>query len=444
MKKTLVATAVLILLASSASAQISLGTSQSFGVLGGSAVTNTGPSAINGNVGVSPGTSVTGFPPGVVAGGTIHAGDATAGQAQTDLTVAYTAAAGTACNVDLTGQNLGGLTLTPGVYCFSSSAFLTGTLTLDLQGNPNAFFLFKIGSTLITASGSSVALINNGGNTCPPNLYWQVGSSATFGTGSSFTGNILALSSITLTSGANLNGRALARNGAVTLDTNTIALCAPVIVCPVVTVNPATLPNGSVGAPYNETVTGSGGAAPYTFAVTSGTLPNGLVLNPATGDITGSPLTTGTFNFTITATDSNGCPGSRAYTVIIAAFNCPAITLNPDTLPAGAVGVFYDETISASGGVAPYAYSVTSGTLPNGLTLDGATGQIAGTPTTPGLFSFTIQALDADDCPGSRPYSIAIGAGPGAGIPALGFGGLAMLIVLLAGAALFVMTRVSS
>lgn len=442
MKRMVIALAAFLLIATSASAQISLGTSQSFGVLGGSTVTNTGPSAITGNVGVSPGSSVTGFPPGVVAGGTIHAGNATAGQAQTDLTVAYTAAAGTACNVDLTGQNLGGLTLTPGVYCFSSSASLTGTLTLDLQGNPSAFFLFKIGSTLITASGSSVALINNGGNTCPPNLYWQVGSSATLGTGSSFTGNILALTSITLTTGANMNGRALARNGAVTLDTNTVVSCAPVIACPVVTVNPATLPNGAVGAAYNQTVSGSGGTAPYTFGVTSGALPNGLLLNAATGDITGSPLTAGTFNFTITATDANGCPGSRAYTVVIAGAGCPIITLNPETLPSGVVGSPYSQIITASGGVAPYTYSVVSGTLPTGLTLNAVTGEIAGTPTSAGLFSFTIQALDANDCPGSRAYSIAIAA-RAAGIPALDFAGLAILIVVLAGVGVFVMTRFS-
>ncbi len=443
MKQTIFALAAFLLIATSASGQISLGTSQSFGVLGGSTVTNTGPSAITGNVGVSPGNSVTGFPPGVVAGGTIHAGNATAEQAQTDLTVAYTAAAGTACNVDLTGQNLGGLTLTPGVYCFSSSASLTGILTLDLQGNPSAFFLFKIGSSLITASGSSVALINNGGNTCPPNLYWQIGSSATMGTGSSFTGNLLALSSITLTTGANLNGRALARNGAVTLDTNTVALCAPGIACPVVTVNPATLPNGEVGAAYNETVSGSGGTAPYTFVVTSGALPNGLLLNAATGDITGSPLTAGSFNFTITATDVNGCPGSRAYTIVIAGAGCPIITLSPETLPSGVVGSPYSQIVTASGGVAPYTYSVSSGTLPTGLTLNGETGVIAGTPTSAGLFSFTIQALDANDCPGSRSYSIAIAA-LAAGIPALDFAGLAILIVVLAGVGVFVVTRFSS
>jgi len=211
-----------------ASAQISLGTAQNFAVLGGSTVTNTGSSVITGNVGVSPGSAVTGFPPGLVVSGTIHAADATAGQAQSDLTAAYVAAAGTACTVDLTGQDLGGLTLTPGVYCFSSSAQLTGTLTLNFQGNPNALFVFQMGTSLTTASGASVALTNTGGATCPSNLFWQVGSSATFGTGSSFAGDVLALSSITLNTSATLIGRALARNGAVTLDSNTvsIATCA--------------------------------------------------------------------------------------------------------------------------------------------------------------------------------------------------------------------------
>jgi len=213
---------VIVLSAFPAFAQISLGTSESFAVLGGSTVTNTGPSVITGNLGVSPGSSVTGFPPGTVVGGAIHAADATAAQAQSDLTTAYNTAAGMPCGVDLTGQNLGGLTLTPNVYCFTTSAQLTGTLTLNLQGNPNSFFLFKIGSTLTTASGSSVVLINTGGAGCPSNVFWQIGSSATLGTGSSFGGNLLALSSVTMTTGAGLTGRALARNGAVTLDSNTV------------------------------------------------------------------------------------------------------------------------------------------------------------------------------------------------------------------------------
>ncbi len=202
-----------------------LGTATFFSVLGASTVTNTGPSTLTGNLGVSPGTAITGFPPGTVTG-TIHAGNAVAAQAQSDATVAYNNLAGQACNTNLTGQDLGGLTLTPGVYCFDTSAFLTGTLTLDAQGNPSAVFIFQMGSTLTTASNSSVVLIN-GAVFC--NVFFQVGSSATLGTGTSFQGNILALASITLTTGVTLNGRAIALTEAVTLDSNAISIeaCSP-------------------------------------------------------------------------------------------------------------------------------------------------------------------------------------------------------------------------
>jgi hypothetical protein len=397
---------------SPAFAQISLGTAQSFAVLGGSTVTNTNtPTVVTGNLGVSPGSAVTGFPPGIVIGGTIHAADATAAQAQSDLTTAYNAITGTPCNTDLTGQDLGGLTLVPGVYCFSSSAQLTGTLTLNALGNPNALFIFKIGSMLTTASASSVQVINPGsGSNC--NVFWQVGSSATLGTGTSFLGNILALTSITLNTGASVSGRVLARNGAVTLDNNHVTVCGPTSACPVITVNPATLPNGVVGTPYSQTVSGSGGTGPYTFTVSSGALPNGLMLNATTGVISGTPTAAGTFNFTITATDANGCPGSRPYSLGIAGrVGCPVITLNPATLPPGVIATPYNQTITASGGTAPFTFKVSSGALPPGLTLTPAntgTAVISGTPITPGLFSFTITATDANGCPGSRPYSIVI------------------------------------
>jgi type VI secretion system secreted protein VgrG len=205
-------------------AQSSLGTAQSFAVLGGSTVTNTGASVITGDLGVSPGAAVTGFfPPGIVTG-TIHSANAVALQAQNDVTTQYNALAGAACLADLTGQDLGGMTLTPGVYCFSSSAQLTGALTLNAQGNANATFIFKTGSTLTTAAGSSVLLIN-GGNPC--GVAWQIGSSATLGTTTAFIGNLIALTSITLNTGANIiGGRALARNGAVTLDTNNISFAS--------------------------------------------------------------------------------------------------------------------------------------------------------------------------------------------------------------------------
>jgi len=228
-------------LASSARAQapVFLGAADDFGVLGASTVTNTGLTEVTGDVGVSPGTAVTGFPPGIV-NGTIYSAGAVAAQAQADLTAAYNDAEGRACQVDLTGQDLGGMTLTDGVYCFSSSVGLTGTLTLDAQGDPNAVFIFQIGSTLTTASASSVNLIN-GAQSCM--VVWQVGSSATLGTTTAFSGNVLALTSNTATTGVTVDGRLLAQNGAVTLDSNTVtrAQCAavPVVSVPVSVVPPS-------------------------------------------------------------------------------------------------------------------------------------------------------------------------------------------------------------
>ncbi len=224
-----------------------LGTAANFAVLAGSTVTNTGSSSVLGDLGVSPGTAVTGFPPGTVVG-TIHAGGTVADQAQSDLTDAYDNVAGQACNTDLTGVDLGGLTLTPGVYCFDSSAQLTGILTLDAQGDSNAVFIFQIGSTLTTASGSSIAVINSA-NAC--NAYWQVGSSATLGTNTAFQGNILALTDITLNTGASLNGRALARNGAVTMDTNEITNCPGAITAAMVNVG------GRVTDTYGRGISGA-------------------------------------------------------------------------------------------------------------------------------------------------------------------------------------------
>jgi hypothetical protein len=186
-----------------------------FAVLAGSAVTCTGPGTITGQLGLSPGTSVTGFPPCV--SGVQHIADATALLAQNDLTTAFTTLGTLPCGLDLTGTDLGGLTLTPGVYCFSTSAQLTGTLTLS--GSSSAVWVFKIGSTLTTASGSSVVFIG-GGNPCA--VQWRVGSSATLGTTTNFAGNILAQASITLNTGASVTGRALARTGAVTLDGNNV------------------------------------------------------------------------------------------------------------------------------------------------------------------------------------------------------------------------------
>jgi hypothetical protein len=190
-----------------------------FGALAASTLTSTGDTRITGDLGVYPGTAITGFPPGIVTGAT-HAGDSVAKQAQDDALIAYNNLAAMAPTESLTGQDLGGLTLTSGVYSFASSGQLTGTLTLDAQGNSNAAFVFQFGSTITTAVSSRVVIIN-GGSAC--NVYWQVGSSATIGTTTTFLGNIVALTSITFNNGVTTQGGAYALNGAITLDGDDIA-----------------------------------------------------------------------------------------------------------------------------------------------------------------------------------------------------------------------------
>lgn len=212
--------------ASAVPAPINLGTAGDFAVLAGSGITITGPTTITGDIGTFPTPAITGFG-NVTLTGANHADDAVTQLAKDDLVTAYNAAAG--LSYDLTyggGFDLVGLTLPSGIYNGSSSLFLSGTLTLDAQGNPDAVWIFQTGSTLITASASVISLIG-GAQAC--HVFWQVGSSATLGTDSSFVGNIMALTSITLTTGATVEGSLLARNGAVTLDSNTIteAICLP-------------------------------------------------------------------------------------------------------------------------------------------------------------------------------------------------------------------------
>jgi hypothetical protein len=218
-----------------------LGTAGSYAILAGTpSITNTGPSVISGSVGISPAASVTGFPPGTVANGTIQAVTAAATTAKSDLTAAYGVAASSPCNFNKTGQNLGTQTLTPGTYCQTTAPTITGVLTLS----GNGVFIFQIGSTLVTAPGAQVVLIN-GAQPC--NVFWQVSSSATFNTTTSFVGTVMALTDISMQDGVVLQGRALARNGAVTLINDTIT--APTACAAVTVAGPSGVVPGSTGIP---------------------------------------------------------------------------------------------------------------------------------------------------------------------------------------------------
>ena len=241
---------------------VGLGTVAAYSVLGGQTVTNIGPTTMNGDLGVSPGSAITGFPPGRATGAT-HKADAQALQAQSDLTIGYNDAAGRAKTSSVAGD-LVGKNLTAGVYKSTGPIGLTGTLTLNGQGNPDAVFIFQIAKTLITASASKVSVINDA-QAC--NVFWQVGSSATLGTHSSFTGTIMALTSITVTTGTVVAGRALARNGSVTLDDDTFTSPA----CKTITTPPSTTTTTTAG----HTTTTTAGSSTSTTGPAGSTGPGG-------------------------------------------------------------------------------------------------------------------------------------------------------------------------
>lgn len=243
---------------------VGLGAAGAYSVLGGQTVTNTGPTVLANDLGVSPGTSITGFPPGVSLG-TTHTTDANAALAQNDLTTAYNDAASRQPTSVVSGD-LVGQTLVGGVYKSTSTLDLTGTLVLDGANDPSSVWVFQVGSALTTGSASDVQLIN-GASSC--NIYWQVGSSATLGTDSMFRGSIMALSSISLTTNATIDGRALARNGAVTLD-NALVLdpnCPSTAPLP----TPSVTPSASASASASATATPSATTTPSASASATST-----------------------------------------------------------------------------------------------------------------------------------------------------------------------------
>ena len=339
-----------------------LGTTQSFAVLGGASVVNTGSTVTIGDVGVSPGTVISGFPPGLVTGGTTHQTDAVALQAQNDNTAAYlNLAAQTPVTLDLTGKDLGGQTLVKGVYSFSSSAGLTGALTLDAGGDSAAVWVFKIGSTLTTASGSSVVLIN-GANPC--NVFWQVGSSATLGTTTSFVGNVFALTSITLITGATVQGRLLAQNGSVTLDTNTVDITA----C-----------GGTTGSPVPPTLSKAFSPATITAGGTST-----LTITLSNPNTTAASLTTAFTDtlpsgLVVSGGSSTTCTGGA----LTATAGSSAVILTGGSIPINGSCVLTVDVVAASGG--SYINSLAVGAL---VTSNG-------TSAAPAVATLTVSALSS-------------------------------------------------
>lgn len=305
---------------------IDLRTAAPFSVLAASTVTNTGPSVINGDVGLSPQTSITGFPPGVV-NGTIHATDEVAALAQADLTTAYNDAAGLTPIQSGLGD-LTGASLTPGVY---SGGTLSVTGELTLAGTAESVWIFQAASTLTIGSGAIVT-VTGGASAC--NVFWQVGTSATIGTGAEFVGTVMADISVTAETAATVTGRLLARTGAVTLDTNLLTAptgctTTPGTVRTSPTITSAAPPSGQVGTDYSYTVT-STGTPTASYTVTSGVLPPGLTIDSATGVVSGRPTGAGTYPFTVSAANGTLPDSTASYSITITS----AATL-PDSGAAG-------------------------------------------------------------------------------------------------------------
>src|SRR6185503_1555060 len=377
-------------------APVALGSASTFAVLAASTVTSTGATSVNGDLGLSPGTAVTGFPPGTV-NGTMHLADAAAAQAQLDLTVAYNDAAGRTVGAITLAGNLGGQTLAPGLYKSTSSLEISsGDLTLDAQGDANAVFIFQMASTLTTTVGRQVIL---SGGAKAANIYWQVGSSATLGTSSVFKGNILAMASITVTTGATVEGRLLARTAAVTLDSNTIGLGSPSDTTPP-TVSSTVPINAATGVPINQHVSATFSEAmdPATISTTTFTLKQGAT--PVAGTVTyvGTTATftpasalanATTYNIAITtgvkdlAGNALASSFGSSFTTA-AATDTTAPTVSSRVPANAATGVAINQSLSAtfSEAMDPATISTTTFTLNQGATPVAGTVTYVGTTAT--------------------------------------------------------------
>jgi hypothetical protein len=376
----------------------SLRTAASFAVLA-STVTSSGATVVTGNLG---GNAIHGFPPGhVLLGKTLSNGDiATPSH---DAAAVYDDLRLRPCEHSLEGDQL-----PQGVYCSADPFTLEGTLTLDANHDPNAFWILQLPTGLTTAPDSAVRVINGGWE---GNVFWQIDGKAVLGDNTVFIGNVLASKGITMGAGATLSGRALVLNGAATLSGNNVSLCCHniMVTSPIVT-------DATEAAAFSERFTQEGAITPVSFALGSGVLPRGLTLH-TDGTLSGTPTETGTFTITVRATDATNCLGiSSTYTLGV---DCPLITISPETLPPPRDEVPYSEILSVSGGTPPYTFEVTSGRLPAGLTLTpgpALTATISGTPAFTGPFVTTITVTDAAGC---------------VAIPAISHWELIALIVLL-------------
>jgi hypothetical protein len=378
----------------------SLRTAASFAVLA-STVTSSGATVVTGNLG---GNAIHGFPPGhVLLGTTLSNGDiATPSH---DAAAVYDDLRLRSCEHSLEGD-----TLPQGVYCSADPFTLEGTLTLDANHDPNAFWILQLPTGLTTAPDSAVRVINGG---FEGNVFWQIEGKAVLGDGTVFIGNVLASKGITMGAGATLSGRALVLDGAATLSGNNVSLC-----CHNITIRSPIVTDATEALPFNESFTQEGAITPASFTLGSGVLPHGLTLH-TDGTLSGTPTEMGTFTITVRATDATNCIGIGSTYVLTV--GCPLITISPETLPPPRDEVPYSEILTVSGGTPPYTFEVTSGRLPAGLTLTpgpALTATISGTPAFTEPFVATITVTDAAGC---------------VAIPAISHWELIALVVLLGG-----------